>query len=56
MHDSWSDHTGRRLGAEMRTMATPEDVHARVSYPVLEVTRAGLEPATYGLKVRCSTN
>ena len=26
MHDSWSDHTGRRLGAEMRTTATPEDV------------------------------
>ena len=24
--------------------------------PLAEMTRAGLEPATYGLKVRCSTS
>jgi hypothetical protein len=43
------------INAKAATELVAAFVYLRMS-TVAVMTRAGLEPATYGLKVRCSTN
>ena len=45
----------RASNQDQRTIGSSEVNRAANSYEA-EMTRVGLEPTTYGLKVRCSTN
>jgi hypothetical protein len=50
---------GRFLGRRTKKIGDPfesTDSYLVAIQRLLKMTRAGLEPATYGLKVRCSTN
>ena len=45
----------RAINQDQRTIGSSEVNRAANSYEA-EMTRVGLEPTTYGLKVRCSTD